>query len=150
MTEQKDRNADHWQAQVFYDAHCPICRSTVARSRGIFEARQIGFYPLQDPGVLKLLHLHEGQPPNEMKLVDRTGRILGGASAVAWLCRQVGWLWPLGLLMDAPVFNRIAQSAYRWIASNRYCLGDLCSLPPTPTGTSFNRHHAATTFLEMP
>lgn len=150
MTEKKDLSGDHRQAHVFYDAHCPVCRSAVAKSRGIFEARQIGFYPLQDMGVRKLLHLKEGQLPKEMKLMDRTGRILGGASAVAWLCRQVIWLWPLGLLMDAPIFNRIAQSAYCWIASNRYCLGDLCSLPPTPSGTSFNRHHAATTFLEMP
>lgn len=139
---------DNIRAWVFYDHHCPVCRASLARWRDTFEKRGVEFAPLQSPWVREKLGLAPGQLPGEMKLLTREGRSLGGPRALAWMCRRVWWMWPLGVVMDLPLIRLLTRIGYRWVARNRYCLGDVCEMPAAPA--RHGRHHAATTFLETP
>ena len=148
MTETNVQIPKNPGAWAFYDHRCPVCRATIGRWRRVFEARCIEFAALQSPWVRERLGLAPGELPDEMKLLTPDGRILGGPVAIAWMCRRVLWLWPLGVLMVVPVLDRIARGVYRWVARNRYCLGDVCELPVIHSER--RRHLAATTFLETP
>jgi predicted DCC family thiol-disulfide oxidoreductase YuxK len=131
---------------VFYDADCPVCVGTVRRWGDIFRPRGFEFVPLQSQRARQTLGLAEGELPAEMKLLRNDGSVAGGPDAIAWMCRHVWWLWPAGLLMRAPLLRDVTDAAYRWVARNRYCLGDVCRVPDRIR----TRHHAATTFLESP
>jgi predicted DCC family thiol-disulfide oxidoreductase YuxK len=148
MTETTDTFPARNRFWVLYDALCPLCLSSVERWRGTFERRGAGFIPLQDPRAEAYLGLRPGEVPAEMQLVLPDGRRIGGHRAIAWLCRRVWWLAALGVVMEWPVADGVARAAYRWIARNRYCMGDVCRVPLQ--GGVRLRHHAATTFLETP
>lgn len=148
MTEKHTSIPTPSGAWVFYDHQCPVCRATIGRWRRVFEARRIEFAALQAPWVRERLGLAPGELPDEMKLLTTDGRILGGSVAIAWMCRRVLWLWPLGVLMGVPGLDVVTRWVYRWVARNRYCLGDVCELPPMRMDR--RRHLAATTFLEAP
>ena len=148
MTEKHTSIPTPSGAWVFYDHQCPVCRATIGRWRRVFEARRIEFAALQAPWVRERLGLAPGELPDEMKLLTTDGRILGGSVAIAWMCRRVLWLWPLGVLMGVPGLDVVTRWVYRWVARNRYCLGDVCELPRMRMDR--RRHLAATTFLEAP
>ncbi|NBP23681.1 MAG: DUF393 domain-containing protein [Proteobacteria bacterium] len=96
MTETNVQIPKNPGAWAFYDHRCPVCRATIGRWRRVFEARRIEFAALQSPWVRERLGLAPGELPDEMKLLTPDGRILGGPVAIAWMCRRVLWLWPLG------------------------------------------------------
>jgi predicted DCC family thiol-disulfide oxidoreductase YuxK len=147
MTEIPDTNGLEPDARVFYDDHCPVCRATLDRWRTVFEDRRIVFHAMREPWVRQVLRIPTEGFPQEMKLQPREGPMLGGLNAVAWMCRRVWWLWPAGVLMVVPGLHHLARMGYRYVARNRYCLGDVC---PVATTHPNARHIAATTFLEMP
>jgi predicted DCC family thiol-disulfide oxidoreductase YuxK len=148
MTETPDTNGIPTGTRVFFDDRCPVCQAAVKRWRPVFEARGILFHGMREPWVRELLRIPTEGFPDEMKARDGNGRIRGGLDAIAWLCREVWWLWPAGVLMEVPGLHALAKAVYRWVARNRYCLGDVCTVPTRPL--HLERHHAATTFLEMP
>jgi predicted DCC family thiol-disulfide oxidoreductase YuxK len=148
MTEKTTSFSRPSRAWAFYDQHCPVCRATIRQWRRVFESRHIEFAALQSAWVRERLELAAGELPEEMKLLTPDGRILGGPIAIAWMCRRVAWLWPMGVLMVTPGLHAVTRWVYQWVARNRYCLGDVCELPPMEI--SRRRHLAATTFLETP
>lgn len=132
---------------VFYDGICPVCLAGVSRWGPLLTRRGFAFVPLQTEWVRQQLGLRPGELPAEMKLLLPDGTLLDGVDAVIALGRTVWWLWPGAVLADWPGLNALAWAAYRWIATNRYCLGDVCSLPRRARR---RQHHAVTTFLELP
>lgn len=115
---------------LFYDGACPFCLRWVGRLG--FIARQGGFelVPFQSEIARRELGLAEGELSTEMKLRLADGRLLGGVDAYIALAEAAGWTAPLGWLVRTPGVNALAWRAYRWIAANRYCLGDRCALSP--------------------
>ncbi len=101
---------------IFYDAHCALCTATAARFRRILARRGFRLVP-------------SGLWP-EMRLLTVDGHTLGGADAVLYLARRIGWAWPLWALAQFPGMLRVYRSAYRWIAAHRYCAAGACTLPP--------------------
>jgi predicted DCC family thiol-disulfide oxidoreductase YuxK len=81
-----------------------------------------------------------------MKLLLADGSICGGVDALLAMARTVWWLRPLAFLARLPIGDRSARWAYKWVAANRYCLGDVCRIPPKHR----RRHSAASTFFESP
>lgn len=132
---------------VLYDGICPICLAGVRRWAPMLTRRGFGFAPLQTDWVRARLGLLPGELPPEIKLLRPNGSMLGGIDACAEIGRTVWWLWPFAVLAGWPGFHALAGSVYRWIATNRYCLGDVC---PLPHHAPPRRHHAVTTFLELP
>ncbi len=132
---------------VFYDAFCPLCLNLLARVGAIFRRRGFEFVPLQEPWVADALAMTEAEIRREMKLRLADGLIVGGIDAWRELARAVWWLWPVGVLLGVPGVGRLARAAYRWLAGNRHCLSGICGLPARH---ELRKHHAATTFLELP
>jgi predicted DCC family thiol-disulfide oxidoreductase YuxK len=132
---------------VLYDGICPVCTSSVERWGPLLRRRGFGFAALQTEWVRLRLGLQPGEFPAEMKLLLPDGTQLGGVDALIALGRTVWCWWPVAVLASWPGFNALAWLGYRWIARNRYCLGDVCALPKQ---TRTRQHHALTTFLELP
>lgn len=133
---------------IGYDAYCPVCLSTMARWREVFSVRGFVWVPLHDDFWRGRLGLREGELPGEIQLELATGERITGAAAVMWLARRVWWLSPLGVVGWLPGIRTLTRAVYAWIARNRYCLGDVCTLPQH--WRRHRRHHTATTFLELP
>jgi predicted DCC family thiol-disulfide oxidoreductase YuxK len=132
---------------VFYDGKCPLCRRSIVRWGPLFRRRGFDFAPLQMEWVRQRLGLQPGELPAEMKLQLRDGSLFGGVESWVVLARTVWWLWPFAMAVRLPGLHALARGVYRWVAANRYCLGDVCSAshlhaPPA--------HHGASTVLELP
>lgn len=131
-------------AWVGYDATCGFCVGTVERWRRTFERVGLVFVPLQDPEFRRRAGLAGEGPDAELKLLLPDGGVLGGVRAIAWMCRRVAWLWPLGVLLVVPGIHEAAAAGYRWVARHRSCLGGACALPRRP------RRRRARVILEFP
>ncbi|MER7078773.1 Predicted thiol-disulfide oxidoreductase YuxK, DCC family [Saccharopolyspora kobensis] len=70
---------------------------------------------------------------HEVLWVAPSGRVFGGAAAVAELLKSCRLPWPVaGLVLSAPVVRALAELAYRGVAANRYRLPGgtpACRLP---------------------
>lgn len=132
---------------VLYDGFCPVCLAAIHRWGPLLRRR--GFLPvtLQTGWARQRLGLRPGELPGEMKLLLIDGPALGGVDALVAIGRTIWWAWPFAVLAALPGPDGLARALYRWIATNRQCLGDICSVPGRPVR---RRHPAATTFLEMP
>ncbi len=132
---------------VLYDGFCPICLAAIGRWGPLLRRR--GFIPveLQTGWARRRLGLRPGELPGEMKLLLAGGPVLGGVEALVAIGRTIWWAWPFAVLAGLPGPDGLARSLYRWIAANRQCLGDVCSVPRKRIR---RRHPAATTFLELP
>lgn len=104
---------------IVYDGRCGSCRRWVSRWGWLWERRGFRFVPFDGPRARKLIGPQQTAVPEEMKLFLPDGRSLGGAAAVAWLCRRVGWLWPLGVWLELPGIRGMAARVYRWWARHR-------------------------------
>ena len=116
--------------------------------REVFAVRGFVWVPLNDGFWRSRLGLAEGEVPGEVQLELSTGERIAGAAAVLWLARRVWWLCPFAWIAGLPGLAWLTRRGYEWVARNRYCLGDTCTLPPR--WRRHPRHHQATTFLELP
>lgn len=147
MTENTDTTNEMPLAEVYFDDRCPLCCAAVGRWTPVFGPRGIRFHGMSGVRVRQLLRIDADGFPREMRLRRRDGSFLGGIDAIAWMCRQVPWLWIAGVLISAPGIHWMSNRIYRWVARNRFCLGDLCEVAPR----NGNRRHTVTIpFLEMP
>jgi predicted DCC family thiol-disulfide oxidoreductase YuxK len=108
-TEITDKNGD----SVLYDAHCSFCSRWAQRLEPLLRRRGFQLRPLPEPS-------------GEMRVQTRDGNVVGGADAVVYLARRIWWAWPLVALSKLPGGLALLRRAYRWVASNRYCLHRWC------------------------
>jgi predicted DCC family thiol-disulfide oxidoreductase YuxK len=108
---------------AFYDGHCRFCteqaKKLAAASRG-----KVAIRSFQEEGALAPFPglTHEACMA-ELKLVDRDGRVYGGAEAVVRalrLGRPV--LGRLALVYYLPLLRWASERTYAWIARRRYTL----------------------------
>ncbi len=157
ITEVKEKAVLGW---VGYDALCPVCRSLERRWHPILGPRGFPFVPLQEPWLAARIGFSPEERQTEMKLLLADGRVMGGAGACLYLGLQIGWLAPFAWIAGLPPFRWGVDRVYRWIAANRYCLGDVCRVPtPAPTADpnpgpathrKGNRRSHTTAFFESP
>jgi predicted DCC family thiol-disulfide oxidoreductase YuxK len=116
---------------LIYDGDCGFCTRS-ARWVERLPVR-VRLLPWQDAD-LAALRTTEARAQHEVIWVDATGRVFGGADAVAELLKHCRLPWPaLGWTMSAPLLRMLAERAYRWVADNRYRLPGAtpaCQLPP--------------------
>lgn len=141
MTEITEHNDGRWD-EVFYDAECSFCRSSVKFFGAFFTRRGFRWLPMQLPGTAARLKISETELRGEMKLLRADGKLLGGIDAWICLLRSTRWLKPLAEFFEWPGIHRLADGGYRWLARNRYCFGGHCSVR-----VASSRHKA---FFEMP
>lgn len=144
------RRTPVFRGWIGFDARCPFCCQLVRQWRTVYERRGFQFLPLGDPlwrglsgGRASAVGVSDGL---EIQVWSRDRRWVTGPAAGCYLARQVGWLWPLGWLGDLPGIRRWTAGLYRWVAANRFCLGELC----LRERGALHRHRGARTFLEFP
>ena len=116
---------------LVYDGDCGFCtRSVRLVERLPVSARLV---PWQEADLVALRTTEE-RARHEVLWVAASGRVFGGAAAVAELLRQCRFpWWPLGMLLSAPVLRGLAELGYRVIARNRHRLPGVtpaCRLSP--------------------
>jgi predicted DCC family thiol-disulfide oxidoreductase YuxK len=122
---------------LIFDSDCGFCTA----SAGFIERRiptSAEIEPFQSIDLTALGTTRE-RAEREVLWVDRTGRVFGGAAAVARLLRDAGRLWAiLGLLISPPPLSWAATGVYRLVAVNRHRLpggSPACAVPP-PSSSS--------------
>jgi predicted DCC family thiol-disulfide oxidoreductase YuxK len=63
---------------------------------------------------------------DRMHIVDRSGRVFGGAEAVRFLSRRLPLLWPLAIPLHVPGTLPLWRRLYAWIAARRYGIAGRC------------------------
>jgi predicted DCC family thiol-disulfide oxidoreductase YuxK len=119
-------NFDDGNAWIFYDGQCRFCRGGAQRFMRILVRHNIGLMPLQDAAVRQRVGLLPGEPLTEMKMLTRTGQLLGGAACFAYIFRIIWWTYPLYLLINVPGLHCLFSKFYIWFARNRHCIGGTC------------------------
>lgn len=66
---------------------------------------------------------------SEVLVVTPSGKVFGGAAAVAQILR-VSRVAPLGAVLDSHLVLPVAQVIYRWVARNRSHLPQACGVNP--------------------
>ncbi|MEI6084613.1 MAG: DUF393 domain-containing protein [Verrucomicrobiota bacterium] len=92
---------------VYFDGECAFCTRWARRGS------RLGF---------RFVPFANGRAEGEVRVVTEAGATLGGVDAIAYLCRQVWWLWPVWLLSRLPGMGRV----YQWVAAHRYFLNGTC------------------------
>jgi len=131
---------------IFFDAECRFCAASRRRWGRVFERRGFLWLPMQTPGTAERLGIAPELLMAEMWVLPAGASPLHGIGAWIGLMKHVWWLKPFAIVLDLPGIRSLAQTTYRWIARNRYCIAGRCHLsPPPPRG---HRRHSA--FLELP
>lgn len=116
---------------LIYDGDCGFCTRSVRIATRL--PVRMSVLPWQEAD-LAALGTHEERARREVLWVATSGRVSGGAAAVADLLEACRAPWPLlGRLMCAPLVRNLADRAYRWVADNRHRLPGTtpaCQLPP--------------------
>ena len=102
---------------MVYDGDCGFCRFWVRRWQRATGA-EVDYVPFQDSRVAQQFpELPRTQFQDAVQLIDRDGRVYGGAEAVfrSLACRSNGgaWLW---LYQKVPGLSAVAERGYRMVA----------------------------------
>ena len=102
---------------LVYDGDCGFCRFWVRRWQRATGA-EVDYVPFQDSRVARQFpELPRAQFQDAVQLIDRDGRVYGGAEAVfrSLACRSNwgGWLW---LYQKVPGLSAVAERGYRMVA----------------------------------
>ena len=128
-TEITDNKANLPTGWIFFDAECRFCVANRRRWGRIFERPGFVWLPLQTPGTAERLGITPELLMAEMWVLPAGAPPLNGVDAWIGLMRYVWWLRPLAVMLNLPGIKRLAQSVYRSIARNRYCIAGRCRQP---------------------
>ncbi|MCE9583319.1 MAG: DCC1-like thiol-disulfide oxidoreductase family protein [Planctomycetes bacterium] len=113
---------------VCYDADCSLCTAAARRFGTVLARRGIETVPLQEDWVRARLGLRVGEASSEMAFIVAGGQAFGGAEAVARICREIGWAWPVWAASRVPGVGALMRAGYRWVAAHRSCAGGACRI----------------------
>ncbi|GAA0526413.1 hypothetical protein GCM10011581_13250 [Saccharopolyspora subtropica] len=116
---------------LIYDGDCGFCTRSVRWAERLPVRMRILAWQEAD---LAAYRTTPERARHEVLWVAPSGRVFGGAAAVAELLRSARLPWPVvGWAMSAPVLRWVAERVYRWVADNRSRLPGAtpaCQLPP--------------------
>lgn len=117
---------------LIYDGDCGFCQRSVTVLKRLPVDVDVTAYQFAD---LELYGTTAERASYEVLLVDRSGRVHGGAQAIARLLVSAGGIYAAaGWLMRTPPVRWLAAAVYRLIANNRQRMPGgtvACALPPT-------------------
>jgi predicted DCC family thiol-disulfide oxidoreductase YuxK len=118
---------------VIWDGKCNFCRSQVQRLRWFDRRSQLAYLSLHDPRVTaRYPDLSYQQLMDQLWLVTKDGRRLGGADAGRYLSRKIPGLWWLAPLLHIPFSMPLWRWLYQKVAQRRYRLqGGVCDTDGT-------------------
>ena len=126
---------------LVFDGDCGFC-TTSARflARWVVRAGSVSVAPWQQVDLAGL-GLTQEQCQAAVQWVGRDGEVASGHAAIASALRAGHLVWrPLGALLVAPGFSRLAAILYSWIAAHRYALpgGTPACRPDRPDRTALS------------
>jgi predicted DCC family thiol-disulfide oxidoreductase YuxK len=124
-------------AALLYDGHCNLCTNGARRLARWARPGSLELVDFQQSGALERFPgLTYEQCMQAMQLVEPNGRIRHGADAVVASLLTRGWPFAWARLYYVPGLRFMADSAYAWVARNRYrfmghteCQSGTCRLP---------------------
>jgi predicted DCC family thiol-disulfide oxidoreductase YuxK len=121
ITDTLNTNARTW---VCYDAECALCVRWANRFRAWLEKHGFTLLPLQSANVRAVLQVPDTELLAEMRVITASGRIFGGADALAHISRIA--CKPLFWLTRIPGAMRLLRAAYLRHARHRNCSTGTC------------------------
>ncbi|WP_344159971.1 DUF393 domain-containing protein [Nocardiopsis rhodophaea] len=116
---------------LIYDGNCGFCTRSVRLTERL--PVRVTLTPRQEIDLAEV-GVDQSRAEREVLWVSCSGRVAGGADAVAELLTHARGVWPLaGHMMKLPVIRPLAAGVYRVVASHRYRLPGVtpaCQLPP--------------------
>ena len=82
---------------ILYDGTCGLCSGGATRLGPIVVRRGFRLTPLQSP-----IGRAFDSGVDEMQVITRRGKVVGGVEAFAYICRHVWWAMPLTMLWYLP------------------------------------------------
>jgi len=127
---------------VYYDAHCALCVRITTLLRRVLQSRGYALVPLQAPDAAARLKISPAELFTEMRLIDHSGRVLGGADAIIEVAHHIWWARPMVWAAKMPWFLRGLHVLYASHARHRHCSKGNCAL---------RKHHKShRVFFDMP
>ncbi|MGY1591708.1 thiol-disulfide oxidoreductase DCC family protein [Geodermatophilus sp. SYSU D00708] len=119
---------------LVYDGDCGFCTRAAEVARRLLPP-DAAVTPWQSADLASL-GVTPARARREVLWVSRTGRVAGGARAVAEALRAAGGPWAvLGVVLLVPPLSWAAAGVYRLVAANRMRLPGgtaACAVPPPP------------------
>ena len=116
---------------LIFDGDCGFCTRSVNVFKRLPVDAEVTAYQFAD---LEAYGTTEERASHEVLWVDHSGRIHGGAQAIARLLLSAGGIYAVaGMLMRTPPLRWIAAGVYRLVANNRQKMPGgtaACALPP--------------------
>lgn len=133
---------------IVFDGDCPFCRARIERWRDALGG-QLQFLPYQELRG-KISEIDDAAFRQAVHYIDRDGRAFRGAEALFRAMADCGRKrWPATLYATWPPLAFAAESAYRWIAANRYPIARVDALWNAPDLKPSTYHVAAAIFLRF-
>ncbi|KAA5833672.1 DUF393 domain-containing protein [Saccharopolyspora hirsuta] len=115
---------------LIYDGDCGFCTRSARLAERLPVRMRVQTWQEAD---LAAYRTTADRARHEVLWVAPSGRVFGGAAAVAELLKTCRPPWPVaGAVLSAPVVRTLAEWVYRWVAENRYRLPGgtpACRLP---------------------
>jgi predicted DCC family thiol-disulfide oxidoreductase YuxK len=101
--------------EVYFDAHCPLCRTLVHHLERFDHTASLHWIPLEHAE----LPIDPSQLSQELHTRDRRGIIASGAQSCLDIIQRLPQLRWLAPLLKWALQSGIAEPAYRWVARHR-------------------------------
>ncbi|GAB3112313.1 hypothetical protein GCM10027055_14980 [Janibacter alkaliphilus] len=123
---------------LVFDGDCGMCTRAASLVERRFRPEPERFDVAPSQALdLDALGLTQAECDEALQWVATDGSIASGHAAVARMLRaSYPWARPLGALLTAPVLDRVAALAYRWVARNRHIFPGgtpACAVPGSTT-----------------
>jgi predicted DCC family thiol-disulfide oxidoreductase YuxK len=104
---------------VLYDGRCGFCTRQARLAARVAGAERTRLVSTAMPGVREHYGLTADGVRRQLYVRDGTGRLWGGAGAVARLVRAVPVVGVVGWLYLVPGLRQVADALYGWISAHR-------------------------------
>lgn len=106
---------------MFYDADCAHCRLLARLAAVPLAVRGMGLSPLQGDDVAARVGVPRDRVLDELRMITRDGRSVGGAAALAEIATCLLAPLPVRRVFRIPGVMPAMNAAYGWVASRRRC-----------------------------
>ncbi len=122
IDKKRERNISEKQDTVIFDGHCQFCVGSVQKlqSLDLFGKTKLLDYQTYEDISSFDNRLTKEKCHSQMQVVTADGRLFGGFYAFRYLSLRLVLLWILVPLFYSPGFQWIGNTAYDFIAKNRY------------------------------
>jgi predicted DCC family thiol-disulfide oxidoreductase YuxK len=105
---------------LVYDGDCHFCGLWIRRWRQL-TGDTLDYLPAQNPRIARQFpEIPPAQFAEAVQLIETDGAVYSGAEAVfRTLAYNRRWQWPLRLHETSPLFARLTDAAYRFVAGHR-------------------------------